>query len=259
MTHYNRLMWDAGRTPTCVVDHGVVVPPEARYTGELDRGVVVVNHLARRGRRLGSDVVEAVRGRVPLDLIGMAAEELGGVGEIPPPELAAAIGRYRFFFNPIRYTSLPLALCEAMAVGLPIVALATTEVVMAVEHGVSGFLGTDVRELVAAMERLLRDPELAASMGAAARRRARQRYGIDRFVADWLAVLARATGLAAPPPSSQSVRRELAVAARSNASSSAVPATTGDRRTAIPTSNSGRDAPSAATAPASVHTSRPPR
>ena len=64
---------------------------------------------------------------------------------------------------------------------------------MAVEHGVSGFLGTDVDELVRAMEVLLGDRALAARMGAAAHRRAEERYGIERFVREWLAVLARAT------------------------------------------------------------------
>jgi hypothetical protein len=44
-----------------VIEHGVLVPESARYTGELARGLVVVNHLRRRGRRLGADVFEQVR------------------------------------------------------------------------------------------------------------------------------------------------------------------------------------------------------
>ncbi len=57
----------------------------------------------------------------------MGAEEAGGLGEVRHVELAAFAARYRFFFNPIRYTSLGLAVIEAMMVGMPIVALATTE------------------------------------------------------------------------------------------------------------------------------------
>ncbi|HEX2691066.1 MAG TPA: hypothetical protein VHN14_30840, partial [Kofleriaceae bacterium] len=49
VTAFNDLMWDSGRTPTRVIEHGVLVPPDARYTGEIDRGLTVVNHLARRG------------------------------------------------------------------------------------------------------------------------------------------------------------------------------------------------------------------
>src|SRR5581483_11484118 len=82
VTHFNRLMWNSGRTPTTVVPHGVAVPPGARYHGSLPRGIVVINHLARRGRRLGADVYEQLRRDVPLDLIGMGApESAGGLGE----------------------------------------------------------------------------------------------------------------------------------------------------------------------------------
>ena len=61
VTPFNDLMWDTGRTPTRVIEHGVIVPDGVRYTGELDRGIVVVNHLRRRGRRLGADVFEQAR------------------------------------------------------------------------------------------------------------------------------------------------------------------------------------------------------
>src|SRR5690606_37535114 len=103
------------------------VPPDARYSGELERGLVVVNGLTQRGRRLGADVFEQVRKALPLDLVGLDAEAAGGLGEIGHEELPRLMARYRFLFNPIRYTSLGLSVCEAMTVGMPIVALATTE------------------------------------------------------------------------------------------------------------------------------------
>src|SRR5262249_22926405 len=143
VTPFNNLMWDSGRTPTRVIDHGVVVPEGVRYTGELERGIVVVNNLCRRGRRLGADVFALADREVPLDLVGMSWREGGGIGEVPHFELPAFEARYRFFFNPIRYTSLGLAVCEAMMVGMPILGLATTEMVTAVENGVSGYVETD--------------------------------------------------------------------------------------------------------------------
>ncbi|HEY7293418.1 MAG TPA: glycosyltransferase family 1 protein, partial [Dehalococcoidia bacterium] len=109
VTPFNALMWDSGRTPVRVIEHGVVVPADVHYGGEIERGIVVVNNLRSRGRRLGADIFLHLRQRLPLDLVGMGAEELGGIGEIPPPKLPAFIARYRFFFNPIRYTSLGLA------------------------------------------------------------------------------------------------------------------------------------------------------
>jgi glycosyltransferase involved in cell wall biosynthesis len=192
VTPFNRLMWDNGAVPTAVVEHGVaLLPADVRWTGEFDRGLVVVNHLGRRGRRLGLDVFDAVRARVPLDLVGMGSEELGGLGEIKPPGLPAFAARYRFVFNPIRWTSLGLAVCEAMAAGVPIVGLATTEMATAVENGVSGYVDTDVDRLVERMEALLADRAAAARLSDGARRTARRRFGIDRFVADWDAVLRR--------------------------------------------------------------------
>ncbi|SRR5579875_106260 len=185
VTAFNALMWDSGCTPVRVIDHGVLVPQKVRYSGEIARGLVAVNHLRRRGRRLGADLFEQVRRDIPLDLVGMDAEALGGLGEVSPPELPAFAARYRFFFHPARYTSLGLAVLEAMTVGLPIIGLATTELATVIENGVHGFLDTDMRRLYEPMRQLLADPALARRLGENARRRARERFGIERFVRDW--------------------------------------------------------------------------
>lgn len=194
VTHFNDLMWDNGRTPTKVIEHGVLVPESARYTGEVPRGLVVVNHLKRRGRRLGLDVFERLRAEVPLDLVGMGADEVGGLGEVQPMELPQFEARYRFFFNPIRYTSLGLAVCEAMTIGLPILGLATTEMVTVVENGVSGLLATDPARLIEPMRDLLRDPAEARRLGEGARRVALERFNIRRFARDWEQTFAEAVG-----------------------------------------------------------------
>jgi len=185
VTHFNDLMWDSGRAPTRVIDHGVIVPPGVRYTGELERGIAVVNGLGRRGRRLGVDVLARVREEIPIDLVGMESEEFGGAGEIGHTELPLFESRYRFFFNPIRYTSLGLAVCEAMMIGMPVLGLATTEMVSAVKNDVTGWVETDVEALISHMRRLLEAPEEARRLGAAGREYARRRFSIDRFLADW--------------------------------------------------------------------------
>lgn len=185
VTHFNRCMWDNGETPTAVVRHGVVVPEDAHYTGELNKGIVVVNNLKKRGRRLGLDIFERVRKEIPLDLIGMGATEVGGLGEIPYAELPYFLSRYRFFFNPIRYTSLGLALCEAMTVGLPAVTLATTEQTAIIRNGVNGIMDTDVDVLIKGMKDLLEHPEKARIMGRNAAAYAGEYFSIDRFVAEW--------------------------------------------------------------------------
>lgn len=185
VTPFNALMWDNGVTPTRVIEHGVLVPDDVAYHGTLPKGVTVVNNLARRGRRLGADLFEEVRRNVPLDLVGMGSAEPGGIGEVPNPALPQFLSHYRFFFNPIRYTSLGLAVIEAMMIGLPIVALATTEMAQLVKTGSNGVADTRPAALIDAMRMLIRDADLAREWGAAARRDARERFGIERFARDW--------------------------------------------------------------------------
>jgi glycosyltransferase involved in cell wall biosynthesis len=194
VTPFNALMWDSGPVPTRVVEHGVALIRDARYSGELDRGVVVVNNLDRRGRRLGADVYARAASEVPLTLIGMGAERSGGHGEVDQLELPGFIARHRFFFNPIRYTSLGLAIVEAMMVGLPVVGLATTELASVIRSGDNGIVDTRVDRLVDAMQRLRADPAEARRLGAAGRRTAMERFNIERFVADWLEALRSIAG-----------------------------------------------------------------
>jgi Glycosyl transferases group 1 len=184
-TAFNALMWDAGRTPTRVIDHGVAPPAGLAYGGDLERGIVVVNDIATRGRRLGADLFLRFREWLPLDLVGLRSELVGGLGAIPHDELAPLESRYRFFFHPARYTSLGLAVIEAMMLGLPVVALATTEMPTVLEDGRSGIVSTDPAHLLAGMRELLADPGLARRLGAAGREVALERFGIDRFARDW--------------------------------------------------------------------------
>jgi glycosyltransferase involved in cell wall biosynthesis len=193
VTHFNRLMWDNGATPTTVIEHGVPVPARSIYSGELPRGVVVVNGLDWRGRRLGLDLFLEARQSVPLDLIGIGSEKLGGLGEVPAREVQRFVSRYRFMYSPIRYTSLGLSQLEAMGAGCPVVALATTEVVEAIENGISGYVSTNPAELIDRMHELLAKPELARELGLRARAKVSMRYGIDRFADDWRTFLAGST------------------------------------------------------------------
>ncbi|HKG08316.1 MAG TPA: glycosyltransferase family 4 protein, partial [Pedobacter sp.] len=138
----------------------------------------------KRGRLLGLDIFETVRKHVPLDLVGMGAEAYG-IGEVLHPELPAFISRYRFFFNPIRYTSLGLAVCEAMMLGLPVVGLATTEMSVTVTDGFDGFIHTDPKYLIGKMNYLLEHPAKATEMGENARHTALQKFDIRRFTRQW--------------------------------------------------------------------------
>jgi glycosyltransferase involved in cell wall biosynthesis len=183
VTHFNDLFWDGGSTPSRVIEHGVVDPGH-RYTGELPRAVVVINEARRRGRVTGTDLLPRLNGAVPIDLFGMDAGALGGVENPPQHLLHDEMARRRVYLHPIRWTSLGLSLIEAMHLGMPVVALATTEAPEAVPPA-AGTVSTDVRLLAEEVRRLVADPGLARERGVAARAAALDRYGLERFLADW--------------------------------------------------------------------------
>jgi glycosyltransferase involved in cell wall biosynthesis len=185
VTHFNDLFWDAAATPTRVIEHGIPDPGE-RYSGELPRAAVVINEARRRARVTGTDLLDRFGAAAPLDLFGIGALDL------PHAELHAEMARRRVYLHPIRWTSLGLSLLEAMHLGMPVVALATTEVVEAVPPE-AGAISTNVDALAEALGRLIADPEEARERGRAARAAAQARYGLQRFLADWDEVLAHVT------------------------------------------------------------------
>jgi len=192
VTHFNRLFWDTGSTPTSVIEHGVVDPGH-RYTGELPRAAVVVNEARRRGRVTGTDLIDAVADGVPADLFGIDAEALGGIEDLPQADLHGEMARRRVYLHPIRWTSLGLSLLEAMHLGMPVVALATTEVPEAVPAA-AGVVSNRLDVLRDAVRGFVAEPERARESGVAARAAALERYGLARFLADWDELLAEVAG-----------------------------------------------------------------
>jgi hypothetical protein len=187
VTHFNELFWDADGTPTRVIEHGVV-DPGYRYTGELARAAVVINEAPRRGRVTGTDLLRRLGAHTPIDLFGMDAASLGGIGDVPQGELHGEIARRRVYLHPIRWTSLGLSLIEAMHLGMPVVALATTETPEAVPPQ-AGVISTRVDALARGMQEFMSDPDQAIAAGRAAREAARRRYGLERFLRDWDSLL----------------------------------------------------------------------
>ncbi|SCG61890.1 Glycosyl transferases group 1 [Micromonospora echinaurantiaca] len=194
VTGFNELFWDTGATRTTVVDHGIVAPT-VEYTGELDRLAVVINEPVRRWRVTGTDLLPRFAEIAPLDVFGMGVaglpDRLGLPGDrvtvhddVPQARMHTELARRRAYLHLCRWTSLGLSLIEAMAIGMPVVALATTEAVMAVPPG-AGALSTRVDVLLDAARRFMAEPAEARRAGAEARLAARDRYGLDRFLADW--------------------------------------------------------------------------
>ena len=195
VTHYNRLMWDNGTTATRVVEHSVSIDPTLRYDGSRPEGIFVVNELKRRGRMAGYDLYESLRAEgLPVTTVGMGSAEVGGIGEIHYTKLHQRVAEYRFLYSLMRYSSLPLAVIEALTIGMPVVALATTEVPTVIQNGVHGFVSTNPDELRQQMQFLINNPVEARRMGDNARRLARERFSLSRFVDDWNKLFSEVTG-----------------------------------------------------------------
>lgn len=194
VTHFNDLFWDAGGTRTVVIEHGIPTPAH-RYRGDLPRLGVATNEPARRWRVTGTDLMPRFAAVAPLDVYGMGVAGLPAALGLPAGRLAvhddptqdemhARISRCRAYLHLTRWTSLGLSLLEAMAMGMPVLALASTEAVAAVPAS-AGVLSTRVDTLVEAARWLLADPAAAARLGEGARVAASTRYGLVRFLTDW--------------------------------------------------------------------------
>ncbi len=187
VTHFNALFWDAGSTRTRVVEHGIPDPGE-RYAGDLPRAAVVINEAGRRGRVTGTDLLAPLGREVPIDLFGIGAGALGGIEDLPQDRLHDEMARRRVYLHPVRWTSFGLSLIEAMYLGMPVVALATTEVAEAVPPE-AGVVSNRMAVLREGLRRLALDADEARERGRAARRAALARHGLGRFLADWDDVL----------------------------------------------------------------------
>jgi hypothetical protein len=202
VTHFNRVYYDNGRAPSTVIEHGIPDPGE-RWTGELPRAAVVVNEPVRRGRYVGADLLPGLAQAAPVDVFGMGLAGLHEAHGLDPARVAlhddppqaamhAELARRRVYVHPVRWTSLGLSLLEAMHLGMPVVALASTEAVEAVPPG-AGVLSTRPERLWAAVREYLHDEDAARLAGKAARAAALERYGLPRFLSDWDELLEEVT------------------------------------------------------------------
>jgi hypothetical protein len=190
VTHFNELFWDCGGTRTTVIEHGVPDPGH-RYTGELPHLAAVINEPIRRTRVAGTDLLPRLAEAAPVDVFGMRTSPPADLApgrftghDLPQAAMHRELARRRVYVHPYRWTSLGLSLLEAMFLGMPVVALASTEAVVAVPPE-AGALTTRVDVLVETARSLIADPDAAAHAGKVARTAALERYALPRFLTDW--------------------------------------------------------------------------
>jgi glycosyltransferase involved in cell wall biosynthesis len=192
VTDFNRLMWDSGAAPTTVINHGIA-DPGYMYTGEICAAATMINEPRRRWRTVGADLLEELSPHTPIDVWGIESESLvdrsgrgrvRGKGDVPAPRLLHQVARRRVYLHAARWTSLGLSLIEAMYLGMPVVAVASTMAPLVVPQE-AGVVSADVATLAHALEGFVTDLSAASAAGKAARDFAMAHFGLDRFLADW--------------------------------------------------------------------------
>lgn len=193
VTDFNRLMWDSGAAPTRVIAHGIADPGHF-YTGDVAAAASMINEPLRRWRTVGTDLLIELGAHVPIDLWGIDTLELdrdhrrlGGVrpkGDVPSRRLMRQVARRRVYLHTARWTSLGLSLVEAMYLGMPVVAVAST-MAPAVVPPEAGVVSADLGTLAYALEGFVTDRSAATLAGKAAREFALAHFSLDRFLAQW--------------------------------------------------------------------------
>ncbi len=192
VTDFNRLMWNNGVAPARVITHGIA-DPGSLYRGDVAAAATMINEPCRRWRTVGADLLTAFGQKVPIDVWGIDTDVLSecitspqvrGRGDVPTAVLLPEVARRRVFLHTARWTSLGLSLIEAMFIGMPVVAVASTMAPLVVPPE-AGVVSADMDTLSRALTSFVTDGAAASAAGKAARDFAMAQFGIDRFLAQW--------------------------------------------------------------------------
>src|SRR4051794_17145349 len=192
VTDFNRLMWENGTAPTRVIQHGIA-DPGYLYTGEVAGAATMINEPLRRWRTVGTDLLFELGASMPIDVWGIGTLELNdcphpgkvrGRGDVPSAQLMRQVARRRVYFHTARWTSLGLSLVEAMYLGMPVVAVASTMAPLVVPLE-SGVVSADMKTLTYALQGFVTDFAAASLAGKAAREFALAHFSLDRFLNQW--------------------------------------------------------------------------
>jgi len=144
--------------------HPLLPPYVLRVAGGVERGC---DHHAVELRRQAD---------------GLAVDWLGGLDDVT--DFLRDLDVFVLVAEP---AGCPNASLEALAAGLPVVATEVGGMAEQIEDGVTGRLvgREDVAGLAAALVDAANDPDRRTSWGEAGRRRAAERFGLDRMVTDY--------------------------------------------------------------------------
>jgi len=200
----SRLGLDAAELPSRTAPRPGGTPSFACTASGLvpKKGVEVLFEACRilrsRGVSFACSVLGSDPGGTRLASLGRMASDMGldGIvslpGLLPSGEVLARVSGCTAFVLPAvaapngDMDGIPVALMEAMAMGVPSISTRMSGIPELIEDGANGLLVApgDPEALASAMERLSSDPQLAGALGSAGRETVLSRFSIERYVSE---------------------------------------------------------------------------
>jgi glycosyltransferase involved in cell wall biosynthesis len=194
--------------PGMVIPPGIDVLRFGPYSGEV-ACILAVGHLKRELAQVnGFEALERIAAGLPLALRGLNPSVAGSRLSASFDEMRATYRTHRLLLHT---TLAPyedgynLTMLEAMASGMPVVALANPTGPLV--NGVNGFVSGDPEDLRCRILELLEDREGAAALGRAGRETVARSFPLSSFQAKWRMVLEAVASRRAPAaPDLEAVR-----------------------------------------------------
>jgi glycosyltransferase involved in cell wall biosynthesis len=165
-----------------IVPFSAAIEDYPAWQGDIVRGLRIANHIMRRPTYLMWEFHKKAFGDIPVTLVGNNPEMDGVYPSSGWTDLKTTLSHHRFYIHtahPQLEDGYNMASLEAMAAGLPV--LGNVHPTSPVTNGVNGFLSDDPAELRDRATQLLEDRELAARMGATARKAVEELFSPSRF------------------------------------------------------------------------------
>jgi len=165
-----------------IVHFGIDVEDYPPFEGRQARGIRICNFISSRRHILMWDFHKQAFEDVPVTLVGHNPDLPGIEAARDWNHLKTLLQSHRFYIHtadPRFEAGHNMATAEAMAAGLPV--LGNRHPTSPIQHGVSGFLSDDPKELRRYAHILLKDESLARRMGQEARKTVIERFSANRF------------------------------------------------------------------------------